>query len=329
MAKKGRAKGGLLIAYHQSKYKSEIIANTENCIFLILVSKDFAFIFGLVYISPSEEIDGFLIKFEELITDISCKCPYLPIYIGGDFNSRVANLNQLSIDAIPENVLVDNERLSCDKKLDTRGRKLVYVMEMNGYVILNGRTTSDYPANFTFLNARGRSTIDLVWSNFLGLYAVLDSQVNYINTNSDHFPIKFELLTKFNKENNKKINATNVSRYKWKKELENKFKLRMSEFLRDSEDFIDGYDMSENLIERICETADGLGIKSKTNFTKNISKPWFDKDCVRCKQDFKCLLIECKKNNFDSAELVVNYIGKKKNIKLYKKLKNMNLKMKY
>lgn len=69
----------------------------------------------------------------------------------------------------------------------------------------------------------------------------------------------------------------------------------MSESLCNSEDFIDSYSMSNNLIERIFETVDDLRVKYKTNFKKNIFKPWFDKDCIGCKQDLKCMLIECKK----------------------------------
>lgn len=71
------------------------------------------------------------------------------------------------------------------------------------------------PPKFTFLCERGKSTIDLVWSNFIGLHAIVDFEVKGIHTGSDHFPINLKLVAKVeNKELDRELNV-----YKWKNEL--------------------------------------------------------------------------------------------------------------
>lgn len=84
---------------------------------------------------------------------------------------------------------IGEERDSLDLKSDGRGEKLLSLMETSGLILINGRTESDCPANYTFVNKNGKSIIDLFWSNLLGAVYVRDLNVNYIVTASDHFPV--------------------------------------------------------------------------------------------------------------------------------------------
>lgn len=97
-------------------------------------------------------------------------------------------------------------------------------MESNGYVVLNGRTMNDSPANFTFVNNIGKSTIDLVWCNLVSLQTIIDFEVIVFPTSSDHFPVKIKL-----KKNSHTIDLNKKrSFFKWKKETDSDYKHAMS-----------------------------------------------------------------------------------------------------
>lgn len=159
-ASKGRARGGLLIAYHGDRYISQCLFTSEDCIFVKFNYGNYKFILGLVYASPSSDFKDFLEILNDQINIISLKFPDLPIFIGGDFNSRVGHLNQFSDELILNNEMFSAERYSMDSKCDSKGIKLVTNMENNGYILINGRTVSDTPANYTFVNKIGKSLID-------------------------------------------------------------------------------------------------------------------------------------------------------------------------
>lgn len=67
-------------------------------------------------------------------------------------------------------------------------------MKENGFVLLNGRTIHDRPANFTFFNTNGRSSIDFVWCNASNLSSICDLQVLDSNLTSDHFPVQLSIF---------------------------------------------------------------------------------------------------------------------------------------
>lgn len=232
--------------------------------------------------------------------------------MGGDFNSHISNLNQLHKDIIPNNLQINNKRLNCDKKLDNRGIKLVESMENNGFIVLNGRSNSDSPAKYTFINSLGKSTIDMVWSNFLGLDCIDDFEVCIMNSNSDHFPIRVNLIEGIDYNENV-VNTT----LKWKKECTIYYYNLMS---GPPENFVDSTDvnvMEKNLIDHIYDTATNLGIRiNKKNVNGTNPKAWYDNECWNCKKEVNNLLKACKNNNFESETLVADYIEKK----LYKNL---------
>lgn len=66
-------------------------------------------------------------------------------------------------------------------------------MESCNLVLLNGRSKSDSPADFTFVGAQGHSVIDLVWFSLNGLPLCGDFRVLDLPTLSDHLPVLLEI----------------------------------------------------------------------------------------------------------------------------------------
>lgn len=321
-AARGRAKGGVLVAFNQNRYNKEIIGSAENCIIVKLLNREtkFEFIVSTVYISPNSDLDVYLSNFEDLVDQVIIKYPNIPFYIGGDFNAHISDLNQLTNEIIEENFLISSKRFNLDKKLDNRGKKLVTFMERNAYVVLNGRTMGDNPSRYTFVSTLGKSTVDLAWSNLVRLGGIEDFAVNYITTNSDHFPISIKLLKVTDKI---KINNDNIFRLKWKGEMIEEYRSLMSETLididTDNEDNIN--DISNTLLVNIYEKSTSLGMRTRVNPIKSKSKPWFDSECVVLKNNLKESLKNCKSNNFASVELVKKYNENKKDYKNLQKIK--------
>lgn len=68
-------------------------------------------------------------------------------------------------------------------------------MPSNSFVLLNGRTKSDCPAQFTFSSAVRDSVVDLIWVNILGLELIEEIRVSFEVTFSDHCPVTLDFTT--------------------------------------------------------------------------------------------------------------------------------------
>ena len=95
---------------------------------------------------------------------IQQNCPAPQQIGGGDFNARIGELNQLNHELLNNEILY-SRRATLDNEKKYKGSKLVQFFESNGFAILNGRTISDYPANFTYCSNNGRAINDLIWCN--------------------------------------------------------------------------------------------------------------------------------------------------------------------
>lgn len=65
--------------------------------------------------------------------------PNVLLVVGGDFNCRLYNLNQLDPNIVGNSSLFAT-RTSLDNDTDKRGKLLLDVIELNGFVLLHGRT---------------------------------------------------------------------------------------------------------------------------------------------------------------------------------------------
>lgn len=87
------------------------------------------------------------------------------VIMEGDFNARI-------------NACLQPTRLVCDKTTSKQGAIVLEFINTNGF-ILNGRTPSDYSGGFTFRNALGKSSVDLIWVNALGITLVKENRLHY------------------------------------------------------------------------------------------------------------------------------------------------------
>ena len=118
-----------------------------------------------------------LVKFD-LLTRDKLKNDF--ITIEDDFNARVCNLNQITSDIIGDNSYLSNTKVSRDSEVKRRAVESVEFFESNGFIRLNGRMDSDFPANFTYCSNLGKSVIDLIRCNLDNLASFKNISVEEI-----------------------------------------------------------------------------------------------------------------------------------------------------
>ncbi|XP_051162194.1 uncharacterized protein LOC127282136 [Leptopilina boulardi] len=166
-------------------------------------------------------------------------------------------------------------------------------------VLLNGRSNSDSPANWTFVGHQGRSVTDLIWASLDDLEIVEDLKVLPLATLSDHLPVAVYL----------KDSKTEVCDYgsekttSWKLKFD---KLKSEEFTgimrwRDEVANVEGDidKLNDNLIGTVTDVADRLGMRIKCEQRSvfiSRNKPWFDKEC----RDAKCSMVMAFKDLWEN-----------------------------
>uniref|UniRef100_T1IG79 Endonuclease/exonuclease/phosphatase domain-containing protein n=1 Tax=Rhodnius prolixus TaxID=13249 RepID=T1IG79_RHOPR len=125
-------------------------------------------VLGTVYLKPDIAFDVIIQNLNQELIDFRLNYGECGIIFGGDFNTRLGESNILDND-IFEGTCFKGCRQSADKEVIRKGTLLTEVMENNGLFVCNGRSYSDFPANYTFIGPQGKSVIDLVWLDFLML----------------------------------------------------------------------------------------------------------------------------------------------------------------
>lgn len=138
-------------------------------VLVIIRYKLFKIIPGTIYLPPSSDFNTEMNDINGIINSIKLMYPTTAIIIGGDFNARVSNLSQLDENITFGNPYVTPHRNSFDPEPINMGKKVNELMECINFILLNGRTTNDSPAQYTLIFPRGSSVIDLVWTNLNGL----------------------------------------------------------------------------------------------------------------------------------------------------------------
>lgn len=115
---RGRAKGGLSILFRNDIFKiDQTFISRENFIILRLFYKNNVF-FAIVcvYIQPVADKDVILGELEFELQEYMIKFPDDYVIVGGDFNARIADLNEDTIREVVPNGNVKMNRVSMDKK---------------------------------------------------------------------------------------------------------------------------------------------------------------------------------------------------------------------
>lgn len=280
---KGRPSGGIIVLINKSFNinKINLISKTNLYIVVEIVVSNISFVIGCFYMSPllcDNTCDELL---DQTFLELT---PYKKsrIIILGDLNCRFGQLNQMP-DHSPgiDNTNLSDTRLSNDKKTNRRGILMIETLEFHGFTILNGRSKSDCPANFTFVAPQGRSVIDVVWVNDQALVEILDFEVLYTNFISDHFPC----LVKINSINKPahliRANPSKVTKLKWNNNKALEYLNSMAETVASPGNF-----SLSDMLNSIKETASRLEME-KTYLATNHEmqkNPWFNRACRESKR---------------------------------------------
>lgn len=135
------------------------------------------FVLGAAYFTEQYEIKNdskikvpfttTISHFELKLADITNEHPDIPFIILGDFNSKIGLLNQIDEECIPVDATAFGQRFAVDDRKDSKGEKLLEVMEKNGKIALNGRFPRDSPAQYTYFKL-GDSEISKVYRSCNG-----------------------------------------------------------------------------------------------------------------------------------------------------------------
>lgn len=248
------------------------------------------------------------------------------MFICGDFNCRVGAAGDVPAVFVESTSLFDT-RLSNDAECSTKGSTLVEFMEVNSFALLNGRTSLDRPAQFTYTGVGGNSVIDLVWCNTDFLSLVDNLVVLAHSTLSDHSPVLLSIFSQYSVKTPAIISADSGQQRNvlvWSDSLANIYRNMME--VSGSVGVPEGIQQSYiNMCAAIVSVASALGLVRVAGGGRvhSRNKPWFNGECIVAKRSVKQHYKECRANNFSPA-YKSSYVESKKNyrgvIKRSKKL---------
>lgn len=178
--------------YNTKSVKVSVIDVSQFWISVLVKKNNVSYVVFLVYVKPSCELNVVLESLYVVMDEAMEKFSDLPVIIGGDFNARVGNLGDLSEDLFVGSLL-HPDRTAKDSVINKREELLQAFMEDQGFVLINGRTSSDRPSGITFLSHNGSSTIYLIWINAADIASVVDLKIEVDSNLSNHFPVAMEL----------------------------------------------------------------------------------------------------------------------------------------
>jgi hypothetical protein len=317
----GRASGGMLILTKKN-LRCTIVEMNNIFIFVKVENENLCAIVGLVYFKPDSVKDS-IKQLEIFLENNEHTLGTMPVIVGGDWNARIGNLNQPFDDAIFHDSCLLQERVALDTVTDRSGEELVDIMERNLFHVINGRSVGDCPAQYTFINSNGRSTIDLVWVNVDGLNCIADMRVCDFVLSSDHLAVTVETEFVINRNYLLHFNVIERERLEWSVDNDIIFKRLMIESRRaelinqESETSL----LYTNLIEAIREGAlqsDMLKKYKDLRLFKN--KPWFDLECNQLKRQVRRHYRLAKRKHYAQGN-IDEYLMAKRNYKLTVKSK--------
>lgn len=190
---RGRASGGLITFIKKDYFQQVTMLYANDLGLFIRVSTEvFSITIGNIYWKPDLESDDCIKHLEEAIACIRSSKSSDSIILGGDWNARIGQLNQHS-DELFEGSNLKGYRDSLDTVCNVRGRKLVECMENEGLFVLNGRTRSDCPAQYTDNIYSGSSIVDTLWVSPCLINHISDMEIVALPELSTHLPVLLHL----------------------------------------------------------------------------------------------------------------------------------------
>lgn len=195
-------------------------------------------------------------------------------------------------------------RESKDPVIDSKGRKLLSLMDEVGGNILNGRMPDDKHGEMTFCGAAGSSVIDYAISSF-DFISWVNSFYISLKEFSDHTPLTIILSVP-----KKVVNATLSicpEKLLWKPKRVFKYVDMITEM--PSIDFIQKWDSIDDLVSTCTDKIKAASISNcgKCHFVTE--KAWFDSECFNARTKMLQFMKDC--NQFSTARTRVKYVAQR------------------
>lgn len=269
-------------------------------------------IVGLVYFSPSKDYIHIHELFHFTLAKILDQYQTYPLFVGGDFNARVGELNK-GIDYIFEETLLKSKRRSKDKIINSKGRNLCEKMENLGLSIINGRSISDNPAQFTLINHLGKSVIDYLWCNNHALYLIKDFHISDRILLLDHLPICLQLNVRYNihnppkEQNNTQTIPSHRTRLNINPDTLRKFHSNLTlQYNKINTQNPQSFINLPNSIKKEAITSQLIQVKLKKHPSKSKNKPWFNSFCGKLKREVRSAYRKFKNKNCNPSYQLYN-----------------------
>lgn len=95
-AERGRAKGGIAIYLDERSVGYELLETSTSWIIVRLKWNNCKLLYGILYISPTTDLNFTLSEFGDRLSTFICNYPGEPMFLAGDFNARIGNENSFS-----------------------------------------------------------------------------------------------------------------------------------------------------------------------------------------------------------------------------------------
>lgn len=302
---RGRASGGLAI-YYLNQFTARVLDVSPWWIICQFFCQSVNFVLCLVYFKPSLELNMALEMFQLAISEVLESHRGVPIIICGDFNARVGSLGESFSEIIGFSDLHEHHA-SLDIVRNGRGVNLLDFMNINSFILLNGRTCSDHPAHFTYCSMGGKSAIDLFWCSAGDISIVSDLRVlDDCLCPSAHFPVQMHLYY------TEKINCVNPGVdsesgvvFKWYPSGRVSYSSAMALMPEVSLVHLNSQESFLNLTSAIRSVACDVGMVGRRGRPGGGrgAQPWFNYDLRSRKKAASKLLKVCRSHDFTEPYL--------------------------
>ena len=284
--------------------------------------------------------DGFFDELGNQINEIEVKYSCDHIILGGDFNARIGNWQNILNDENREDWELNCQRVclpqrkSRDSITNANGRDLKYFCTSHDLVVVNG-ATDEMDDFFTFISGTGgKSTIDLVLCSASLFHRIKSFHVKE-SILSHHFPVVVEINVPLDQEQETSVDnhssSIKMNNYKWNKSPEKveTVSKRMSLiqglffpailFFSLSNNIKEALKVFLTLFTSVCHC---FLVKCNNNIDiRKQSAPWFNKKCFEAKEKAYRALKQVRKQK-NNQSVIHNYLdAKKEYVEIKKKAK--------
>ncbi|BES99526.1 Retrotransposon protein [Nesidiocoris tenuis] len=272
-------------------------------------------VLGAVYFNEgfSEERDT---EFQDILKLLEEQYEGLEVVVGGDWNSRIGDLNAGPTELFEGSYLMDTRR-SRDLTVTAEGERLVQTMENFGFYVVNGRTRSDSAGDFSCFSYNGMSVLDLVWVNSIAVADVQDFRLSPFDGASDHEPCLLE-LTWGNQNEPPTVNPfLSPPKLKWnpskKRDYQSLVKGKLADKRDGNADPSSNYALLKQFIHECAEALDMLKPPRLVTSAATRRSPWFNNECFAQRYEMRKALRKLRQTH--SPDLLSAYVGKRRNTK--------------